>query len=446
MPTPILTVQSNTPSPTPAAKAPAGAADNFQRTLTQQMEKRQNAPRHEGQQARAAAPKPQPGAKPVPPAAAPAAKAGNTTADKASDKTGPADAAAPTEKTASEAAPDTSSAADAQAAAQAEASSDAQAALAGPVTEMLALVASFNQSVAQRATGAASQGDAGAGSQDAAVPVQPDAASGTLAAGFSLAGAASASIGDTPFAGTRAALSDSRPEPVATGSARQAAAGLDRSEPVSAKPDLTQLAAQEPATPLAWQSAFDGAALAARERALPAAGESVPNALAMAAPLQQASLQIAQAASALPSDKLNGRVGTPGWDQQLGQKIVWMVAGGEQSASLTLNPPDLGPLQVVLSVSNDHADATFTASQPEVRQALEAALPRLREMMSEAGIELGQATVSAGMSNRQDGAGGESGRGFAGARGQAGKAEAADLPGGGKAGRAALPGMVDTFA
>jgi flagellar hook-length control protein FliK len=440
MPTPILTVQSNTPSPTPAAKAPPGAADNFQRTLTQQMEKRQNAPRHEGQQARAAAPKPQSGAKPVPPAAAPAAKVGSTTADKASDKTGPADAAAPTEKTASEPAPDTSSAGDAQAAALAEASSDAQAALAGPVTDMLALVASFNQSVAQRAIGAASQGDAEAGSQDDAVV--PDAASGTLAAGFGLAGAASASIGNTPFS----ALSDSRPAPVTTGPARQVAAGLERSEPVSAKPDLTQLAAQEPATPLARQGAADAAALSTRERAIPAASESVPNALAMAAPLQQASLQIAQVASAVPSDKLNGRVGTPGWDQQLGQKIVWMVAGGEQSASLTLNPPDLGPLQVVLSVSNDHADATFTASQPEVRQALEAALPRLREMMSEAGIELGQATVSAGMSNRQDGTGGEAGRGFAGARGHAAAADSAGLPSAASAVRAALPGMVDTFA
>jgi flagellar hook-length control protein FliK len=32
-----------------------------------------------------------------------------------------------------------------------------------------------------------------------------------------------------------------------------------------------------------------------------------------------------------------------------------MVGSEEQTASLTLNPPDLGPLQVVLSVSNDQA-------------------------------------------------------------------------------------------
>ncbi len=99
---------------------------------------------------------------------------------------------------------------------------------------------------------------------------------------------------------------------------------------------------------------------------------------------------------AVPADKLTGRVGTPAWDQQLGQKVVWMAAGGDQSATLTLNPPDLGPVQVVLTVTNDQADAAFMSAQPEVRQALEAAMPRLREMMSEAGIAFGSATVSAG--------------------------------------------------
>jgi flagellar hook-length control protein FliK len=88
-------------------------------------------------------------------------------------------------------------------------------------------------------------------------------------------------------------------------------------------------------------------------------------------------------------------VGTPAWNQALGDKIVWMAAGAQQSATLTLNPPNMGPLQVVLNVSNEQATASFFSAQPEVRQALEAAFPRLREMMNEAGIQLGQATVSA---------------------------------------------------
>ena len=120
----------------------------------------------------------------------------------------------------------------------------------------------------------------------------------------------------------------------------------------------------------------------------------------LAAQLQPGALQ--QAAVAVPTDKLTGRVGTPAWDQQLGQKVVWMAAGGDQSATLTLNPPDLGPVQVVLTVTNDQADAAFMSAQPEVRQALEAAMPRLREMMSEAGIAFGSATVSAGTPEQQN--------------------------------------------
>lgn len=100
-------------------------------------------------------------------------------------------------------------------------------------------------------------------------------------------------------------------------------------------------------------------------------------------------------------ETLAPRVGTPAWDQALGQKVTWMIAGEQQSASLTLNPPDLGPLQVVLNVTNSQANATFVAAQPEVRQALEAAMPRLRDMLSDAGIQLGQATVSSGSSGQQ---------------------------------------------
>lgn len=122
-----------------------------------------------------------------------------------------------------------------------------------------------------------------------------------------------------------------------------------------------------------------------------------------AAPTHQNPLDTLQSLGAgRPTEKLSPHVGTPAWDQALGQKIVWMVSGSQQSASLTLNPPDLGPLQVVLNVSNEQANATFIAAQPEVRQAIEAALPKLREMMGEAGIQLGQTNINAGSGSQQD--------------------------------------------
>jgi flagellar hook-length control protein FliK len=92
--------------------------------------------------------------------------------------------------------------------------------------------------------------------------------------------------------------------------------------------------------------------------------------------------------------RLEPRLGTGSWDNALSQKVLWMVSQQHQIAELNLNPPDLGPLQVVLSVNSDQASAAFVSQNPEVRQALEAALPRLKEMMAESGINLGNATVS----------------------------------------------------
>ena len=54
----------------------------------------------------------------------------------------------------------------------------------------------------------------------------------------------------------------------------------------------------------------------------------------------------------------------------------------QTSAELTLNPKDLGPLQVVLQVADNHAHALFVSQHSQVREAVEAALPKLREAMA----------------------------------------------------------------
>jgi flagellar hook-length control protein FliK len=133
--------------------------------------------------------------------------------------------------------------------------------------------------------------------------------------------------------------------------------------------------------------------------------QQVPVPVALAAMPQAIAANQPQAVfGAAYTDKIQPNVGSAGWDQAVGQKVTWMVNGGIQSASLSLNPPDLGPMQVVLNVHNSQADATFITAQPEVKQALEAAMPKLREMMEQAGIQLGQATVNTGMPNQQQGA------------------------------------------
>lgn len=95
--------------------------------------------------------------------------------------------------------------------------------------------------------------------------------------------------------------------------------------------------------------------------------------------------------------------GKSGWDQAISQKVLWMAGeGGVQSATLTLNPPDLGPLQVVIHVNNDMVEAQFMSDNADVRQALQDGLANLRDKMHEAGIELGQTNVSAGGQAQQE--------------------------------------------
>jgi flagellar hook-length control protein FliK len=147
------------------------------------------------------------------------------------------------------------------------------------------------------------------------------------------------------------------------------------------------------------ESEFSTDAFALRLAAESGRSGEAPTDLLNAAPLRAATAPSAAdtgpATNTSAAPRLAPEVGTSAWGQALGEKIVWMAKGSQQSASLTLNPPNLGPLQVVLNVTNDQATASFFAVQPEVRQAIEDALPRLREMMGDAGIQLGQASVSA---------------------------------------------------
>ena len=87
-------------------------------------------------------------------------------------------------------------------------------------------------------------------------------------------------------------------------------------------------------------------------------------------------------------------VRAPGWEADFAQKVVWMAGRDSQSAQLTLNPPQLGTVEVRLTLSGGEAGAQFFSPHHNVREAIETAMPRLRDMMAEAGLSLGQASVS----------------------------------------------------
>lgn len=88
-------------------------------------------------------------------------------------------------------------------------------------------------------------------------------------------------------------------------------------------------------------------------------------------------------------------VGHARWGEELAQKVVWMTSQQTQVAEIHLNPAHLGPVEVMLSISQDQATAQFVSQHPAVRDAIQDALPRLREMLAESGIQLGNVMVGA---------------------------------------------------
>ncbi|MBI5660338.1 MAG: flagellar hook-length control protein FliK [Nitrosomonadales bacterium] len=120
---------------------------------------------------------------------------------------------------------------------------------------------------------------------------------------------------------------------------------------------------------------------------------TLPDAAAATAPPQTGASPNAGGPIGAAQNRMGTPLANPAWGEEFGQRIIWMVTQREHTAELHLNPPDLGPLDVVLSVSGDQATALFTSPHAAVRSAVEQALPKLREMLADNGIMLGNATV-----------------------------------------------------
>ena len=87
-------------------------------------------------------------------------------------------------------------------------------------------------------------------------------------------------------------------------------------------------------------------------------------------------------------------VSQPHWAQATGERVLWMVTQKLQTAEIQLDPPELGPLQVKVSVQHDQVSITFVSHSPQVRDALDQHALRLREMFEGQGLDLVDVDVS----------------------------------------------------
>ncbi|MFZ9408441.1 MAG: flagellar hook-length control protein FliK, partial [Burkholderiaceae bacterium] len=82
--------------------------------------------------------------------------------------------------------------------------------------------------------------------------------------------------------------------------------------------------------------------------------------------------------------------------EALGERLSWMVRDGLQQAEITLNPQELGPIRIALTMEGDAAQLGIQAEHALTRQAIEEALPRLKSLLADQGVQLGQTAVGQG--------------------------------------------------
>ena len=118
-----------------------------------------------------------------------------------------------------------------------------------------------------------------------------------------------------------------------------------------------------------------------------------------------------QAADVRLQTALPTSVGQPQWGRAVGERVLWMAAQNIKEADIRLDPPELGQLQVRVSVNQEQASVTFSSPHASVREALDQNAFRLRELFQGEGMNLVNVDVS-DQSHRQQG---ESGNGEPGA-------------------------------
>lgn len=173
----------------------------------------------------------------------------------------------------------------------------------------------------------------------------------------------------------------------AVAEARHEAAELRRT---SSKDETGTITASEAAGASAAATPASAASAQPRENAalLPPATLGV-SAAAPGSPAQApAAPAHSDGRSAVFETHLAAALDSPGFGPALGSQLRLLVREGVQEARLQLNPADMGPVSVQISVEGVQARVEFRADLAATRSALEASLPDLAAALKDSGLML----------------------------------------------------------
>ena len=93
--------------------------------------------------------------------------------------------------------------------------------------------------------------------------------------------------------------------------------------------------------------------------------------------------------------QINTNLYQSGWNEAFNQRVIFMTHNNINSASISINPEHLGPIQVQLQMdANQQTSIHFIANNPDVRQIITDSIQQLGEILDQSGIQLGQTSVS----------------------------------------------------
>lgn len=87
-------------------------------------------------------------------------------------------------------------------------------------------------------------------------------------------------------------------------------------------------------------------------------------------------------------------VGDPGFHEALAAQVSVFARGGLSKAELHLNPAELGPVSVQITMNGDQARVDFGADRAQTRQAIESGWAELATSLQDAGFTLSGGGVS----------------------------------------------------
>lgn len=98
---------------------------------------------------------------------------------------------------------------------------------------------------------------------------------------------------------------------------------------------------------------------------------------------------------------VNAPVGSSGFAKELGHQVTWLSGQEIKQAQIKLNPQDLGPLDVKVSIEHGRVDVAFMTQHAATATAVQQGLDQLHQMLGGQGLSLGHTSVGQHASQQQ---------------------------------------------